>query len=145
MQIRINAIFWLMRFVIIKFTGGSMPKIILLSMFLLMSGAAEAAPVIVLGTAENYCVTFCYIKIPYTITGLESTHKIGRIFCDIEAEISSQLPVYKGETRVRLMQSSPIGAFKITPGPIQGFAEMDTGIRKIYFVGSHVRTARCHL
>src|SRR3569832_356099 len=122
-----------------------MPKIILLWTLLVMSCGAEAAPVIALGIPENYCATFCYIKIPYTITGLESSHKIGRIFCDIEAEISSQLPVYKGETRVRLMQSSPIGVFKIVPGPIQGFTEMETGIRKVYFVGSHVRSTSCHL
>jgi hypothetical protein len=106
---------------------------------------ANATPVINLGTPENYCVVSCYIRVPFTIANYESTRKMGMVFCDLEAEVDSRLPVYNGETRTKTMQASPVGVFKNTNGIFNGAAELDTGISKHYFVGARLKSARCHL
>lgn len=120
-------------------------NILLWTLFALGTGAAEASPTITLGAANNYCSVFCYIRVPFTITHYESTQRIGRIFCDFDAEVTSRLPVYNGEPRTKIMQASPIGVFAITPGEIKGFAEMETGIRKVYFVDGKIKSIHCHL
>ena len=114
---------------------------------LLLSGAdvANAAPIINLGTAENYCVTYCYIRIPFTIASYGATSRIGRVFCDFDADVTAQLPVYDGETRTKNMQAAVIGVFKADRGSVTGDVEMNTGIIKKYFVGAKLKSVRCHL
>ena len=109
-----------------------------------MTGAVHAAPVVTLGISDNYCVVFCYIRIPFTITQYESTRNVGMLYCDVDAEATSIMVANQGEIRIRSMHESPIGVFKNTPGKIRGAVEIDTGIRKINFKGSRVKTASCH-
>lgn len=111
---------------------------------MMMAGMAYAAPTIILGTPENYCVVFCYIRVPFTITQYESTHESGRVFCDFDADVTSQLPIFNGEPRTKNMRASAIGIFTNTAGVFKGEAEMDTGIRKKYFVDAKLNSARCH-
>jgi hypothetical protein len=120
-------------------------NILLFSLLALSAELAHAAPTITLGKADSYCVVLCYIRVPFTIANLESTQHTGRIICDLESAVTARLPVYNGETRTRIMQTTTIGVFAIAPGEIKGAVEMDTGIRKPYFVEGKVKSARCHL
>ena len=108
-------------------------------------GAANAAPVIKLAAAESYCVVYCYIRVPFTIASYDPKPKMGRVFCEFDAEVTAQLPVYNGEARTKNMQASPIGVFKNDAGNATGDVEMSTGIVKKYFVGAKVNSVRCHL
>jgi len=96
-------------------------KILLWILLLVGEGAANAAPSIELGTPNNYCVVYCYIRVPFTIVNYDVTHKIGRVFCDFDAEVTAQLPIYNGDV------------------------ELSTGILKKYFVGANVKSIHCHL
>jgi hypothetical protein len=109
------------------------------------SGSVQAAPDIKLGTADDYCVVFCYIRIPFTITHYDSTRNIGMLYCDVDAEATAIMVANNGEIRTKKMHESPIGVFKNTAGEIKGAVEFDTGIRKLNFKGSRVKTASCHL
>jgi len=118
----------------------------LLWVLLIMAGrTAEAAPVIELGTPNNYCVVYCYIRVPFTITNYDISHKMGRVFCDFDADVTAQLPIYNGETKTKSMQASPIGVFKNETGKVTGDVEMSTGIVKKYFVDAKVKSVQCHL
>lgn len=114
-------------------------------LFLAGTSVANASPVIELGTPENDCVVYCYIRVPFTIANYGSTHKIGRIFCDLDADVTAKLPVYNGEARTKDVQASSIGVYKVSAGYATGDVEMNTGITKAYFVGAKVKSARCHL
>jgi len=120
-------------------------KIMLWVLLLAGGGAANAAPVIELGTPDNYCVVYCYIRVPFTVTNYDATHKIGRIFCDFDTEVTAKLPIYNGEARTKNIQASPIGVFKNDTGKATGDVEMSTGIVKKYFVGAKVKSVHCHL
>ena len=113
---------------------------------LLLEGAvANAAPEIQLGTPDNYCVVYCYIRVPFSIANYDVSHKMGRVFCDFDAEVTAKLPIYNGEARTKNMQASPIGVFKNDSGKATGDVEMSTGIIKQYFVGAKVKSVHCHL
>jgi len=120
-------------------------KILLWILVLVGEGVANAAPVIELGTPINYCVVYCYIRVPFTITNYDVAHKIGRVFCDFDTEVTAQLPIYNGETKTKSMQASPIGVFKNETGKVTGDVEMSTGIIKKYFVDAKVKSVHCHL
>ncbi len=120
-------------------------KILLCAMLLTGEAMANAAPVIELGTPGNYCVVYCYVRVPFSIANYGTTNKIGRVFCDFDVEVSAKLPVYNGETRARKIQVSSIGVFKSVAGITTGDAEMSTGIIKQYFVGAKVKSINCHL
>jgi len=120
-------------------------KILLWIVLLAVADAAHAAPVIELGTPNNYCVVYCYIRVPFTISNYDTSHKMGRVFCEFDAEVMAKLPVYNGETRTKGLQASPIGVFKNETGTATGDVEMSTGILKQYFVGAKVKSVRCHL
>jgi len=122
-----------------------MVKSVMLLGLWLVSGAVQAAPDIKLGTADDYCVVFCYIRIPFTITHYDSTRNIGMLYCDVDAEATSIMVANNGEIRTKKMHESPIGVFKNTTGEIKGSVEFDTGIRKAHFKGSKVKAANCHL
>jgi len=111
---------------------------------LLMIGTAHATPQLTMGTSDNYCVTTCYIRIPFTIINYESTRNIGMVYCDVDAEVASISPD-DGQPRTRNMRQSPIGVFKNARGEIKGEVEVDTGIRKKNFRDAKVKTASCHL
>lgn len=117
----------------------------ILSVLLFVTGAVHAAPLVTVGTSDDYCVVFCYIRIPFTITHYESTRNIGMVYCDVDAEATSAMVADNGEFRTKSMHESPIGVFKNTAGEIKGAVEIDTGIRKQNFKGSRVKTASCHL
>ena len=108
-------------------------------------GVANAAPTIELGAPDNYCVVYCYIRVPFTIANYDTSHKMGRVFCDFDAEVTARLPIYNGEARTKNMQASPIGVFKNDSGKATGDVEMSTGIIKQYFVGAKVKNVHCHL
>jgi hypothetical protein len=112
---------------------------------LLMTGTVHAAPLLTMGTSNNYCVTTCYIRIPFTITNYDSTRNIGMVYCDVDAEVTSVMPVYDGQIRTNNLRQSPIGVFKNASGEIKGDVEVDTGIRKKDFRDAKVKTASCHL
>ena len=112
---------------------------------LFVTVAVHAAPLLTLGTSDDYCMVFCYIRIPFTITHYVSTRNIGMVYCDVDAEATSAMVANNGEIRTRNMHESPIGVFKNTAGEIKGAVEIDTGIRKKNFKGSKVKTASCHL
>jgi len=120
-------------------------KILLWILLLVGEGAANAAPSIELGTPNNYCVVYCYIRVPFTIVNYDVTHKIGRVFCDFDAEVTAQLPIYNGEARTKGIQASSIGVFKNDTGKTTGDVELSTGILKKYFVGANVKSIHCHL
>lgn len=129
------------------YKGIKMPtslKILLWALLLVSANVTNAAPVIELGKPDNYCVVYCYIRVPFTITNYDA-NKIGRVFCDFDAEVTAQLPIYNGETRTKNIQASPIGVFKSDAGKVTGDVEMSTGIVKKYFVGAKVKNIRCHL
>jgi hypothetical protein len=105
----------------------------------------EAAPEIIMGTPENYCVTYCYIRIPFQVTNFDPAHRTGRLFCDLEAEVSAKLPVNGGEVKAKYLQASPIGVFANKNGAYIGDVEMDTGVIKAYFVDAKIKSVRCHL
>jgi hypothetical protein len=109
------------------------------------NAAPSTTPVIELGTPNNYCVVYCYIRVPFTITNYDVTHKMGRIFCEFDAEVTARLPVYNGEARTKSIQASPIGVFKNEAGKATGDVEMSTGIIKKYFEGAKVKNLHCHL
>ena len=112
---------------------------------LLLTGTeAVGAPVIEMGEPENYCVTYCYIRVPFSVTNYGPGQKIGRVFCEFDAEVTATLPVYLGEARTRGMQASPIGVFKTSDGKGAGDVEMSTGVIKKYFVGAKTKSVRCH-
>lgn len=108
------------------------------------SGAAYAAPEIKLGTPESYCVTYCYVRVPFTIPNFGATHKIGRVFCDFDIDISAKLPVYNGETRTKNVKTSTIGVFKTEKETAEGDVEMSTGIIKDYLKATKVNNISCH-
>lgn len=114
-------------------------------LFLAKDGAANSAPVIELGTPNNYCVVYCYVRIPFTIANYEVMHKIGRVFCDFDIDVMAQLPIYNGEAKTKNMQASSIGVFKNETGKVSGDVEMSTGIIKKYFVDAKVKSVHCHL
>lgn len=119
----------------------------LLTCSLLLAGehTAIAAPEIKLGATENYCVTYCYIRVPFTISGYGARHKIGRVFCDFDVDIAAKLPVYGGETRTKKLQTSTIGVFKSDAEPAVGDVEISTGVIKNYFMGAKINNINCHL
>lgn len=113
---------------------------------LLMPGLAVAeTPVVTLGTPESYCKGRCFVRITFTITHFQSAQKMGRVLCDIEAEVSTRLPVHNGELRSKLIHASPTGVFRNSAGIFSGEVDMDTGIRREHFVGASVKSASCHL
>ena len=112
---------------------------------LLLTGAAQAAPQLALGTPDNYCVVTCYVRIPFTLTGYESTRNIGMIYCDVNVELTSVMAAYDGQMRTRDLRQSPIGIFKNTAGTINGEVQVDTGISKKNFRDARVKNANCHL
>ena len=114
----------------------------------LAAGAATAhaaAPAVVMGKAENYCVTYCYIRIPFTIANYDPARKMGRVFCELEADVTARLPIYNGEAKTKGVQAEAIGVFKNDAGVAKGDVEMNTGIAVKYFVGAKLRSANCHL
>lgn len=117
---------------------------VLISCALFLSGIANAAPEIKLGTPESYCVTYCYIRVPFTIPNFGATHKIGRIFCDFDVDISAKLPVYDGETRTKNMKTSAIGVFKTEKETAEGDVEISTGMIKDYLKSTKVNSISCH-
>ncbi|KXS32627.1 MAG: hypothetical protein AWT59_1222 [Candidatus Gallionella acididurans] len=108
-------------------------------------GTAHAAPQLTLGASDNYCVVTCYVRIPFTITGYESTRNIGMVYCDVDVELKSIMAAYDGHVGSRDLRQSPIGVFKNTPGTITGEVQVDTGISKKNFLDARVKTATCHL
>lgn len=120
-------------------------KILLWALLLTGAGAANAAPTINLGEANNYCVTYCYIRVPFTIADYGATNKIGRVFCDFDADVTASLPVYGGEARTKNMQATSIGVFKADKETVKGDVEMNTGITNRYFVGAKLKSVHCHL
>lgn len=108
-------------------------------------GVASAAPVIQLEEPNNYCVVYCYVRVPFTIANYEATHKIGRVFCDFDVDVTARLPIYNGEIKTKNMQASSIGVFKSDTGKITGDVEMSTGIIKQYFVAAKLKSIHCHL
>jgi hypothetical protein len=112
---------------------------------LLMTGTVHAAPLLTLGTSNNYCVVTCYIRIPFTLTNYESTRNIGMVYCDVDAEVTSIMAAYNGQIRTKNLKQSPIGVFKNTTGAIKGDVEVDTGISKKNFRDAKVKSASCHL
>ncbi len=107
--------------------------------------ALADTPVVSMGTAETYCVVHCYLKVPFTITHFQSAQKMGRVLCELDAQVSARLPVYNGELRSKMVHASPTGVFKNTNGVFSGEVEMDTGIRKEHFDSAHLKSASCHL
>ncbi|MEJ1958633.1 MAG: hypothetical protein WDM70_03555 [Nitrosomonadales bacterium] len=83
-------------------------------------GIANATAEVKIGEPENYCVVYCYIRVPFSIANYEATHKIGRVFCDFDVEVTAQLPIYNSEAKTKSMQASSIGVFKVRPGKLQG-------------------------
>ena len=118
--------------------------IMLACVLLANAGRAEASPEIIMGTPENYCVTYCYIRVPFQVTNFDPTHRTGRLFCDLEAEVSARLPVNAGEVKTKYLQASPIGVFAIKNGTYMGDVEMDTGVIKNYFVDAKIKSVHCH-
>ena len=112
---------------------------------LIITGPVYATPMLELGTSTNYCQARCYIRIPFTITGYESTRNIGMVYCEVDAEVTSIMVAYGGQIRTRILHQSPIGVFKNTTGAIKGEVEVDTGISKIYFKEAKIKNASCHL
>ena len=106
---------------------------------------AAATPVVTLGTPASYCVVFCYMRVPFTISGLATPPKIGRVLCEVDAEVTARLPVYNGEPRSKDLHASPIGVFRSNADSVSGDVEIDTGIRKEYFVGARLKAATCHM
>ena len=98
-----------------------------------------------MGTPENYCVVFCYIRVPFSISKYDASHKTGRVFCDLNADVTARLPIYKGAAKTKNIQASPMGFFKNEKGMATGSVEMSTGIVKKYFVSAKVNNVRCHL
>lgn len=119
-------------------------KKILWSLLLSGSEAIGAVPAIEMGEPENYCVIFCYVRAPFKITNYGPGERIGRVFCELEADVTAALPVYKGETKTKNMKASPIGVFKSSDGEGIGDVEMNTGIAKKYFHGAKVKKVNCH-
>lgn len=117
---------------------------LLCSLCLPLSALAET-PVVTLGKAEAYCVVYCYLKVPFTITHFQSNQKMGRVLCEFDAEVRARLPVYNGELRSKLVHGSPTGIFRNLGGRFSGEAEMDTGIRMEHFDSAHLKSATCHL
>ncbi len=131
-------------------------KILLLALLLSAAGCSEqnstpenkvsnANIAVEMGTPENYCVVYCYIRVPFTIAKYDISHKIGRVFCDFDTEVTAKLPIYNGEARTKVVQASPIGVFKNEAGTATGDVEMSTGIIKKYFVAAKVKNVHCHL
>lgn len=112
---------------------------------LLLTGTAHAAPQLTLGTPDNYCVVTCYVRIPFTITGYESTRNIGMVYCDVDVELKSIMAAYDGHVGTKDLRQSPIGVFKNTAGTIKGEVQVDTGISKKNFLDARVKTAICRL
>lgn len=127
------------------FKKSALEKMALLCLTLMSVAAKAETPVITLGTAETYCVVYCYVKVPFTITHFQSAQKMGRVLCEFDAEVRARLPVYNGEMRSKIVHASPTGIFKNTAGVFSGEAEMDTGIRKEHFVSARLKNASCHL
>jgi hypothetical protein len=120
-------------------------QILLWALLIMGADSAIAAPVVELGTPDNYCVVYCYIRVPFTITNYDASHKMGRVFCNFDAEVTAKLPIYNGEARTKSMQASTIGVFKNETGKVTGDVEMSTGIIKQYFVGAKINSIHCHL
>lgn len=120
-------------------------KLFLWMLLLVGEGSAVAAPEIKLGVPENYCVTYCYVRIPFTIPNYGARHKIGRIFCEFDIDVAAKLPIYNGETRTKGMQSSVIGVFKSETETAVGDVEFATGVIKNYFMGAELKSIKCHL
>ena len=107
--------------------------------------ALAAAPVVSLGTPVSYCVVYCYIKVPFTVGGLATPPRTGRVLCEMDAAVTARLPVYNREARSKDLHASPIGVFRSNANLVSGEVEIDTGIRKEYFVGARLKAATCHL
>jgi hypothetical protein len=110
-----------------------------------MANAAGDAPAIALGKPESYCVTYCYVRMLFTVANYDPAHKMGRIFCDLDADVTARLPVYNGEARTKDVQAEVIGVFKNDAGGAKGDVEMNTGIAVKYFIGAKLKSANCHL
>ena len=121
-------------------------KLLLPLLFMMAANGAAAggAPKIVLGDPENYCVTYCYLRIPFTVENWDPARKIGRVFCDLEADVTSKLPVYNGEARTRSVAMQSIGVFKSDAKGTMGDVELHTGIQPAYFVKAKLKKADCH-
>lgn len=111
----------------------------------ILIGTAHAAPQLTLGESDNYCVVTCYVRIPFVLTGYESTRNIGMVYCDVDVELKSIMATYDGHVGSKDLRQSPIGVFKNTPGTIKGEVQVDTGISKRNFLDAKVKTATCHL
>ena len=130
-------------------------NLLLLALFLVGEGCSERSitqentnktgTVVEMGTPENYCVVYCYIRIPFTIAQYDATHKTGRVFCDFDAEVTARLPIDKGVVRSKHIQGAPIGVFKNENGKATGNVELSTGIIKKYFVNAKVKNVHCHV
>ena len=120
-------------------------KLFLWVLLLAGEGSAVAAPEIKLGSPENYCVTYCYVRVPFTIPNYGVRHKIGRIFCDFDVDVVAKLPIYNGETRTKDMQTSVIGVFKSEKETAKGDVEFATGVIKDYFIDAKLKSLKCHL
>lgn len=117
----------------------------LLALVLLFNaGLAQAAPELKLGEPENYCVTYCYIREPFEVIGYDANRRIGRIFCEFEAEISAKLPVHQGEIKTKYLKASPIGVFTNKNGSSIGDVEIDTGVIKNYLIDAKLKRIECH-
>jgi hypothetical protein len=118
---------------------------VLLCLLFVGAKVAAAAPAINLGTPENYCVTYCYVRVPFTVANLDPSRQIGRVFCEFDVEVTARLPVYNGEAKSKDLHASPIGVFRNDAGTGKGDVEMSTGIIKAYFLGAKVKSLNCHL
>ncbi len=114
-------------------------------LLLLMMGTVNAAPLVSTGNPDDYCVSQCYIRIPFTIANYESGRKVGMVYCDVDAEVTYVSVADDGQIRTRKMHGSPIGVFKNAVGEINGAVEIDTGISKSNFRSSKVTSVSCHL
>ena len=120
-------------------------KWLLWSLLLSASAAKAAVPAIEMGKPETYCVVYCYIRAPFSITNYGPGQKVGRVFCDFDAEVTAALPVYKGETKTKGLQASSIGVFRAQDGVGHGDVEISTGVIKNYFLNAKTKSIRCHL
>ena len=130
----------------LKLRGLFLLPTLLCGLLFTVSGNAGAAPTLEMGKPENYCVVYCYIRVPFTVKDYGgSGQKIGRVFCDFDVDVTAALPVYQGETRTKSIKTSTIGVFKTLDGKGQGDAEINTGIIKNYFINGKANSIRCHL
>jgi hypothetical protein len=108
------------------------------------AAAAEAVPAIAMGKEGSYCVTYCYVRVSFAVANYDPARKIGRVFCDMAADVTARLPVYNGEAKTREVDASVIGVFKNDATGGAGDVEMTTGILSKYFIGAKLKSISCH-